>query len=76
MNKQSQFTVNCGDAGNNVLYCAVYGPKGPCDEVHVKHMGRNLYQVFYNVKERGDHIVIVKWGDEHIPGSPFKVDAS
>jgi filamin len=74
LHKSSQFTVNCGDAGNNVLYCAVYGPKGPCDEVYVKHLGRNLYQVNYTVKEKGDHIVIVKWGEDHIPGSPFKVE--
>lgn len=76
LHRSSQFTVNCGDAGNNVLYCAVHGPKGPCDEVYVKHLGRNMYQVNYTVKEKGDHIVIVKWGDDHIPGSPFKVDAS
>lgn len=60
--------------GNNILYVGVYGPKGPCEEVFIKHLGRNNYQVNYLVKERGDYIVIVKWGDEHIPGSPFKVD--
>jgi len=74
--RQNQFTVNCGDAGNNLLYVTVYGPKGPCDEVFVKHLGRNMYEVKYQVKERGDHVVIVKWGEEHIPGSPFKVTAS
>ncbi|XP_035216492.1 filamin-A-like isoform X2 [Stegodyphus dumicola] len=73
-NKPSQFTVNCADAGKNILYCAVYGPKGPCDEVHVKHIGRDMYQVSYTAKERGDHIIIVKYGDDHIPGSPFKVE--
>lgn len=52
----------------------MYGPKGPCEEVYIKHMGRNNYQVNYVVRERGDYIVIVRWGDEHIPGSPFKVD--
>lgn len=74
LNKQNQFTVNALDAGNNLIYASVYGPKGPCDEVFVKHLGRNLYQVNYVVKDRGDHIVIVKWGDDHIPGSPFKVE--
>ncbi|KAK8788624.1 hypothetical protein V5799_021603 [Amblyomma americanum] len=74
LNKQNQFTVNCLDAGNNLIYVTVYGPKGPCDEVFVKHLGRNLYQVNYVVKDRGDHVVIVKWGDDHIPGSPFKVE--
>ncbi|XP_076762357.1 filamin-A-like isoform X2 [Xylocopa sonorina] len=74
MGKQNQFTVNASDAGNNILYVGVYGPKGPCDEVFVKHTGRNNYNVSYLVRERGEYIVIVKWGDDHIPGSPYKVD--
>ncbi|XP_066996809.1 filamin-A isoform X6 [Anabrus simplex] len=74
LQKQNMFTVHAGDAGNNILYVGVYGPKSPCEEVFIKHMGRNNYQVNYVVRERGEYIVIVKWGDEHIPGSPFKVD--
>ncbi|XP_039299021.1 filamin-A isoform X2 [Nilaparvata lugens] len=74
LQKQNMFTVHCGDAGTNILYVGIHGPKGPCEEVVVKHMGRNNYQVNYVVRERGDYIVIVRWGDEHIPGSPFKVD--
>ncbi|XP_044590424.1 filamin-A isoform X4 [Cotesia glomerata] len=72
--KQNQFSVSAGDAGSNILYVGVYGPKGPCEEVFVKHVGRNNYNVSYLVRERGEYIVIVKWGDDHIPGSPFKVD--
>lgn len=60
--------------GNNILYIGVYGPKGPCDEVSMKHIGRNNYNVNYLVRERGEYIVIVKWGDDHIPGSPYKVE--
>ena len=30
--------------------------------------------VTYTVKEKGDYILIVKWGDESVPGSPFKVN--
>lgn len=56
------------------MYVGVYGPKGPSDEVFVKHVGRNNYNVSYLVRERGEYIVIVKWGEEQIPGSPFKVD--
>ncbi|XP_014220678.1 filamin-A isoform X3 [Trichogramma pretiosum] len=74
LGKQNQFTVNGGDAGNNILFVGVHGPKGPSEEVYVKHMGRNNYNVSYLVRERGEYIVIVKWGDDHIPGSPFKVD--
>ncbi|KAG7210743.1 hypothetical protein KM043_012240 [Ampulex compressa] len=74
LGKQNQFTVNAGDAGNNILYVGIYGPKGPCEEVFVKHAGRNNYNVSYLVRERGEYIVIVKWGDDHIPGSPYKVE--
>ncbi|XP_025994672.1 filamin-A isoform X4 [Solenopsis invicta] len=74
LGKQNQFTVHAGDAGNNILFVGVYGPKGPCEEVFVKHAGRNNYNVSYLVRERGEYIVIVKWGDDHIPGSPYKVD--
>ncbi|XP_046683134.1 filamin-A isoform X3 [Homalodisca vitripennis] len=74
LQKQNMFTVAATDAGNNILYVGIYGPKGPCDEVYVKHMGRNNFTVNYVVRERGEYIVIVRWGDEHIPGSPFKVD--
>lgn len=74
LQKQNMFTVHAGDAGNNILYVGVYGPKSPCEEVFIKHMGRNNYQVNYVVRDRGEYIVIVKWGDDHIPGSPFKVE--
>ncbi|XP_014480120.1 PREDICTED: filamin-A isoform X4 [Dinoponera quadriceps] len=74
LGKQNQFTVNAGDAGNNILYVGVYGPKGPCEEVYMKHTGRNNYNVSYLARDRGEYIVIVKWGDDHIPGSPYKVD--
>ncbi|XP_032664758.1 filamin-A isoform X3 [Odontomachus brunneus] len=74
LGKQNQFTVSAGDAGNNILYVGVYGPKGPCEEVYMKHTGRNNYNVSYLARDRGEYIVIVKWGDDHIPGSPYKVE--
>lgn len=61
--------------GNNILYVGMYGPKGPCEEVFIKHTGRNNYNVNYLIKERGEYILIIKWGEDHVPGSPFKVEA-
>jgi filamin len=63
-------------SGNNLLFVAVYGPRGPCEEVDVKHQGRNLYNINYQCREKGDYVLVVKWGDDHIPGSPFKVECS
>ncbi|XP_045034741.1 filamin-A isoform X1 [Daphnia magna] len=74
MNKQNTFSISASDAGANLLFVAVYGPKGPCEEVFVKHLGHNSYQVTYAVRDRGDYVIIVKWGEDHIPGSPFKVE--
>lgn len=60
-------------AGTNMLMVGVHGPKTPCEEVYVKHMGNRMYNVTYTVKEQGSYILIVKWGDENVPGSPFHV---
>uniref|UniRef100_A0A4W5R1J8 Filamin C n=1 Tax=Hucho hucho TaxID=62062 RepID=A0A4W5R1J8_9TELE len=67
------FNVDCSKAGSNMLLVGVHGPTTPCEEVYVKHMGNRLYNVTYTVKDNGNYIVIVKWGDDSVPGSPFKV---
>lgn len=59
--------------GNNMLLVGVHGPKTPCEEIVVKHLGNRLYNVTYLLKDKGDYILVVKWGDEHIPGSPYHV---
>ncbi|XP_050519631.1 filamin-A isoform X3 [Diabrotica virgifera virgifera] len=74
LGKQNQFTVSAQNAGVNILFVGIHGPKGPCEEVFIKHQGHNQYAVNYMVRDRGDYLVIVKWGDDHIPGSPFKVE--
>ncbi|XP_034019746.1 filamin-C isoform X1 [Thalassophryne amazonica] len=70
---KNAFTVDCSKAGTNMLMVGVHGPKTPCEEVYVKHTGNRMYNVTYTVKEQGAYILIVKWGDENIPGSPFHV---
>uniref|UniRef100_A0A8C5F1J5 Filamin B n=1 Tax=Gopherus evgoodei TaxID=1825980 RepID=A0A8C5F1J5_9SAUR len=71
--QKSSFTVDCSKAGSNMLLVGVHGPTTPCEEVSVKHLGNHQYNVTYVVKERGDYILAVKWGEAHIPGSPFHV---
>ncbi|RXM90795.1 Filamin-B [Acipenser ruthenus] len=73
MGQRSNFSVDCSKAGKNMLLVGVHGPTTPCEEVYVKHMGNRKYSVSYMVKEKGDYILAVKWGEEHIPGSPFNV---
>eukprot|EP00062_Callorhinchus_milii_P024157 gi/632983767/ref/XP_007908811.1/ PREDICTED: filamin-C [Callorhinchus milii] len=74
--QKNVFTVDCSKAGSNMLMVGVHGPKTPCEEVYVKHMGNRVYNVTYTVKEKGDYILIVKWGDESVPCSPFHVAAT
>lgn len=69
--RQNNFTINASQAGGNILYVGVYGPKGPCEEVSIKHMGHYNYQVGYKIKERGEYVIVVRYGDQQIPGSPF-----
>ncbi|XP_053890944.1 filamin-B isoform X4 [Malaclemys terrapin pileata] len=71
--QKSSFTVDCSKAGSNMLLVGVHGPTTPCEEVSVKHLGNHQYNVTYVVKEKGDYILAVKWGEAHIPGSPFHV---
>ncbi|XP_035517689.1 filamin-C-like [Morone saxatilis] len=71
--QRSSFSVDCSKAGKNMLLVGVHGPHVPCEEVLVKHLGNLQYNVSYVLKERGNYILVVKWGDDHIPGSPFQV---
>ncbi|XP_055381567.1 filamin-B [Condylostylus longicornis] len=71
LNTKNEFIVDASLAGNNILFVGILGPKGPCNEVCVKHMGRNIYLVSYWVQDHGEYLIAAKWGDDHIVGSPF-----
>ncbi|XP_028309662.1 filamin-A isoform X6 [Gouania willdenowi] len=71
--QKNSFTVDCSKAGRNMLLVGVDGPKVPCEEILVKHLGNLQYSVSYQLKEKGEYVLVVKWGDEHIPGSPYHI---
>ncbi|XP_074428063.1 filamin-C-like [Larus michahellis] len=73
LGQKNHFTVDCSKAGTNMLMVGVHGPKTPCEEVYVKHVGNRVYNVTYTVKEKGDYVLILRWGDDNVPGSPFRV---
>lgn len=62
--------------GQNMLFCGMIGPAGspPVEEMIVKHGARNVFNVAYCVKQKGKHTLFVKYGEEHIPGSPFEIN--
>ncbi|XP_067932451.1 filamin-A-like isoform X2 [Watersipora subatra] len=76
VNKKAQFTVDSSTAGVNMLFVGMIGPANspPVDEILIKHAQRNTYNVSYTVKQKGKYHLLVKWGDDHIPGSPFHID--
>lgn len=59
-----------------MLFCGMIGPAGspPVEEMTVKNGPRKTFNVSYCVKHKGKHIMFVKYGDQHIPGSPFEVN--
>ena len=59
--------------GSNMLLVGVLGPEVPIEEVTVKHLGQNRFNITYIASESGKYVLFVKWGEEHIPGSPFHV---
>ncbi|XP_033927771.1 LOW QUALITY PROTEIN: filamin-A [Melopsittacus undulatus] len=71
--QKNSFSLDCSRAGNQMLLVGVQGPRCPCEELVVKHLGNQLYSVSYTLRERGDHVLVIKWGDQHVPNSPFRV---
>uniref|UniRef100_A0A6G1SDR5 Filamin-A n=1 Tax=Aceria tosichella TaxID=561515 RepID=A0A6G1SDR5_9ACAR len=73
--KPNTLTVNCSEAGFNMIYVSFLGPnRNTIHECSVKHMGGQIYEVKYTCKDKGDAMLMVKYGDEQIPGSPFKLE--
>ncbi|ESO10099.1 hypothetical protein HELRODRAFT_72745 [Helobdella robusta] len=72
-NKEATFTVDASRAGHNMLLVGVMGPELPCEEVSIRYSGDGQYTVIYRPGERGEYVLVVKWGEQHIPGSPFKI---
>lgn len=62
--------------GNNMLFCGMVGPAGapPVEEITIKHNKNNNYMVHYTVKHKGRYMLIVRYGEVNIPGSPFDIN--
>ncbi|CAF4836343.1 unnamed protein product [Rotaria sp. Silwood1] len=74
-NKKATFIVDTCDSGNAKLTVDVLSPKGPCKEVFIQYIGKNQYYVEYIVRKKAPYyMLIVKWDDQHIPGSPWHIN--
>ena len=65
--------VWCDYIGSDLLYVAAMSTHGPVDELVLTHQGSGLYDIKYKAPERGRLLIYVKYGDDHVPGSPFDV---
>lgn len=71
INETNHFTVETLGAGVGGLNLAVEGPAEA--KMTCKDNRNGTCSVEYVPVEPGDHAITVKFGGEHIPGSPFKV---
>lgn len=57
-----------------MLCVGMIGPSGlPEPELNVRKNTATAYTVSYKVIEQGEHTLVIKWGDEDVPGSPFSL---
>ena len=67
------FTVNSRNAGPGALSVFIRGPDGRKLKANVFARGLSVFDVHYFPSQTGRHVIAVKWGRQHIPGSPFHV---
>lgn len=67
------FTVNSRNAGPGALSVFIRGPDGNKLKANVFARGLNVFDVHYFPSQTGRHVIAVKWGKQHIPGSPFHI---
>ncbi|KAL5112591.1 Filamin-A [Taenia crassiceps] len=74
--KENQFFVDASKAGNAMLLAGMMGPAHPCERFDIVHTGSNRFSVTYRVHDVGQYWLSIMWGDQHVPGSPFRVEIS
>jgi filamin len=74
-NRAATFTIDPKDAGQGMLVVAIQTPSGnPMEELSYKKAPRGTsITVNYKTKEKGEHIMVIRWGLDDIPGSPFTI---
>lgn len=58
-----------------MLFVGIGGPQIPCERIFIVHVGNLNYSVKYQLSQPGKYVLVVKWGENHIPGSPFNIVA-
>ena len=72
---RGEFTVETREAGSGSLSVNVYGPRDSFKiNMQPKSGDSRTILVQYDPKSVGEYLIEVKWADEHIPNSPFKIN--
>lgn len=75
--RAANFTLDIKDAGQALLTLGMMSPTGHLmNDMSVKKQRPTAYQVSYTPPEKGDHTLVVRWGTDDIPGSPFTIHVS
>eukprot|EP00117_Sycon_ciliatum_P023870 scpid7460/ scgid0352/ Filamin-C; ABP-280-like protein; ABP-L; Actin-binding-like protein; Filamin-2; Gamma-filamin len=77
--KPAKFNVKTKGAGEGDLSYSVTGPDGNelgPDFLKLSQDMAGQYSGSYTPNQAGPHTVVLKWADQHIPGSPFEVNVA
>jgi filamin len=75
--RPATFTLDVKDAGQSLLTVGMLSPSGnPAGDISVKKLRATSYTVAYTAQEKGDHSLVIRWGADDIPGSPFTIPVS
>ena len=66
-----EFNVDTRNAGSSQLTTKLKQPDNTTGRVFMADDGRGIYSVKFDAPQMGRYKIAVKWGDMHIPGSPF-----
>ncbi|KAF1593647.1 UNVERIFIED_CONTAM: Filamin-A, partial [Eudyptes pachyrhynchus] len=67
------FTVDCSAAGLAPLEVTLLGPSGLAEPVEVRDNGDGTHKVNYTPATDGPYTAAVKFADQEVPRSPFKI---
>ncbi len=70
--EKTDFTVDMRTAGEGQLDVTIEGPQNT--PITVKDQANNVVKCEYTPETPGDYIINVKYGDIHVPNSPFSVN--
>jgi filamin len=72
--RAATFTLDVKDAGQAMLTLGMMSPKGNLvNDISVKKTRGTTYTVSFTAQETGDHSLVIRWGTDDIPGSPFTI---